>query len=330
LKGYRTDEILGQHFSRFYSQDDVPAGVPVAALETATTHGRWESEGWRVRKDGSRFWADVVITALFDSDRVHRGFAKVTRDLTSRKRNEDALRGVLERERETATQLRELDRLRNEVVGVIAHDLRAPLGVVESLVHLLRVEWAERDDADKLDHLDRIRARLTTMSDLVDDVFDMATIESGQLEVERVEFEILKRAVSDVVVDPTARLVELRVGSGGRAFADPTRTVQVVSNLLSNALKYSPHDAPITVCVEQDETGVRISVTDRGVGVPAEDQERVFEPFTRLDRDHATGGTGLGLHIAKGLTEAQGGTLTLHSAPGLGSTFTITLPAATW
>src|SRR5205085_9816053 len=134
-------------------------GVPQAGLQEAFEQGRWESEGWRVRKDGKRFWANVVITSLRSADGAHRGFAKVTRDLTDRKRNEDALRGVLEREREAAARLRELDQMRAGVFEVVAHDLRSPLTVIQNLAYLLQTSWDVMSEDAKREHLERIVAR---------------------------------------------------------------------------------------------------------------------------------------------------------------------------
>src|SRR5262249_32939181 len=159
----------------------------------------------------------------------HRGYAKVTRDLTDRKRNEDALLGVLEREREASGQLREVNRLRSEVVGLIAHDLRAPLGVITNLVHLTTTDWDDITDVDKLHNLERIAARASTMSDLVDNVFDMARIEAGQLEVEHVPFDVavvVNKAIDDVITSPSSRAVRRSIDSRTVAVGDARRTWQ--------------------------------------------------------------------------------------------------------
>jgi len=332
LKGYRADEILGRHFSRFYTQEDVRDGRPAAALQTALECGRFESEGWRVRKDGTRFWARVVITALRGADGEHRGFAKVTNDLTDRKRNEDALRGVLSRERETAAQLRDLDRMRGDVVGLIAHDLRAPLGVIQSLVHLLTTDWDTLDTDDKLAYLARIDARAVTMSGLVDDVSDMARIDAGQLEIERAPFDlgdVARRAVHDVVALPTTRTVTTDIEADARAVGDARRTWQVIANLLSNALKFSPASEPIEVAVRRQRHDIVTSVRDHGRGIPADLHHLLFQRFTRLDTSAGIPGSGIGLYIAKTLVESQGGSMWVESTPHVGSTFHFRLPAAT-
>ena len=330
LKGYQADEIVGHHFSRFYTDSDRRRGLPEEGLRAALTTGRWESEGWRLRKDGSRFWANAVITALRSDDGRHEGFAKVTRDLTDRKRNEDALRGVLERERTAADRLREVDRMRNELVAVIAHDLREPIGVVQSLLHLLGTDWDTMADEEKLRYLDRISLRVQTLGGLVDDVFDLARIDAGHLPVELTPFDVretIARVVDDVAASEPGRVVRLDLDEV-LAVGDGRRTLQVLGNLVSNALKFSPPEQAIGLTAKRIDDEVVVSVTDRGAGIPADQQPLLFQRFARLPQSEGTPGSGIGLFIAKSLVEAQGGRIWVESAPGIGSTFRFTLPVA--
>ncbi len=305
--------------------------MPTRGLQRARDEGRWESEGWRVRKDGTRFWASVVITSLTGSDGRHRGFAKVTRDLTDRKRSEDALRGVLEREREAAARLRDVDRMRGELVAMVAHDLRGPLGVIQSLLHLLRTEWGSWSDEEKLDALERVAGRTETLASLVDDVFDLVRIDAGQLVTDSVPID-LERVVHQVVADVRTtdpdRVVTVDVDpTATRALGDERRTWQVLSNLVSNAVKFSAPETALELAVWREEGDVVVAVTDHGRGIAEEDQSAAFERFTRLPDAKGTQGSGIGLFIARSLVEAQGGTISVESAPGLGSTFRFTLPA---
>jgi PAS domain S-box-containing protein len=332
LKGYRADEIIGRHFSGFYTEEDLRDDVPGGALRRAREDGQWQSEGWRVRKDGSRFWASVVITTLTGADGRHRGFAKVTRDLTERKRNEDALRGVLEREREAAARLRELDRMRGELVTIIAHDLRAPVGVIQSLVQLLLTEWDVWTDPEKIDALQRVAGRTETLSGLVDDVFDLARIEAGQLVTDAVPVDlerIVHQVVADVRTTDPDRDITLDVDPAAtRAVGDERRTWQILSNLVSNGVKFSSPDTPVEVAVWREDGQVVVAVTDHGLGIPEDQQPSVFERFRRLPGAKGTPGSGIGLFIARSLVEAQGGRISVESAPGLGSTFRFTVPVA--
>jgi PAS domain S-box-containing protein len=330
LKGYRADEIVGQHLSRFYTDEDRRNGVPDKGLARALAEGRHEAEGWRVRRDGSRFWANVVITALHGADGTHRGFAKVTRDLTDRKRADDALRGVLERERETAARLQELDRMKNELVSVIAHDLRGPVEVVEALLVLLRDDWATASDAERLELVERAASRVQVIGDFVDDVFDLARIEAGELRMEPEPFDLallIAQVVEDATVGGPDRAISVDIGPEATAVGDERRTWQVLSNLVSNATKFSPAGSPIAISVERAGDEVVVSVADQGPGIPEEQHALLFQRFVRLPQSKGTPGSGMGLFIARSLVDAQGGRLWVTSSPGSGSTFHVALPA---
>jgi PAS domain S-box-containing protein len=331
LKGYTVDEIIGRHLSTFYTEEDRSAGVPERALQVARDVGRWESEGWRVRKDGTRFWANVVITALRHDDGELWGYAKVTRDLTERKRNEDALRGVLAREREAAERLRQADQLRREVVAVVAHDLSAPIQVVQGLVHLMGDDVDASADPSRAELVARIQRRLDEMSRLVGDIFETSRIEAGLIDSELADIEVVplvERLVQDLRVSRPGRDIEVDVGTTGSVRVDERRIVAVLDNLLTNAVKFSPPGSTVDVVVGGDERTVRISVRDRGPGIPEDEQARVFDRFVRGASAAPGSGSGLGLYIARTFTEAMGGTLSLGSAVGEGSTFHVTLPRA--
>ena len=331
LKGYRAEELLGRHFSIFYTDEDQRSGLPGTALREAEANGRWENEGWRVRRDGTRFWANVVITALHGADGRLRGFAKVTRDLTERKRGEDALRGIAERERAAADELRSVDAMRRELVTIVAHDLRGPVSVTEHLLDLLLDQWDELDDRQRRHKVEQVRGRTEALGSLTDDVFDIALIDAGRLEVvtERMDVgAIVRRAASDVLPADDSGRIHLAVAERVHAMGDERRTWQVLTNLFSNALKYGAGDAPVEVSVDRSDRQVMIGVRDSGPGIADKDQERIFDRFTRLPHADGTPGSGLGLFIARSLVEAQGGTITVSSSEGAGATFWVALPAA--
>jgi PAS domain S-box-containing protein len=328
LKGYSADEIVGRHFSAFYTDEDRADGLPGRALAAARAQGRWHHEGWRIRKDGSRFWAEVVITAIVGPDGALRGFTKVTRDLTDRKRHEDALRDAVARERDAAARLRELDRMRGDLVAIVTHDLRGPVGVLRNLVDLARRDGLTEDESSRL--VDRMAGKVETLASLIDDVFEMTLLESDRLRVEvvPVRLDALLEQLAQDVSTGVGRSVQVRAHGPTRVLADPRRLVQVLDNLVSNAVEFSPPDTAIVITTSGIGRWARISVSDRGPGVPAEDRERVFEPFRRLGCTDGTPGTGLGLHIARLLVEGQGGRIWAEDGPEGGATFVVELPFA--
>jgi PAS domain S-box-containing protein len=330
LKGYRADEIVGRHFALFYADEDQRAGRPAHQLSTALAEGRAEDEGWRIRKDGTRFWANVVITALRSSDGKLVGFGKVTRDLTQRKRAEDALRGVLERERDATARMRELDEARRELVAIVAHDVRAPINVLGGLVELLRDDWPSMTDADRDDLLRRIGARARSVGALVDDVLDVVRLESGELDVDVRATDLVaatRRAIDDLGDEGTRVQLQVAEGAPTLVWADDQRVWQVLVNLLTNALRFSDADQPVSVIVRGRGHELLVTVEDHGPGVPEADQVNIFERFSRIpSADGRLPGSGLGLYICRRVVEALGGAIWVESAPGGGAAFSFTLP----
>jgi PAS domain S-box-containing protein len=318
IKGYLAHEIIGHHFSRFYPPEAIRAGWPKTELEFAVRDGRFEDEGWRVRKDGSRFWANVVITALRSPDGELRGFAKVTRDLTERRR--------MERLEADAQQM-------GEFVAMLAHELRNPLAPIRSAISVVRHSNGDRARVDwAIDVIDRQAGHLTR---LVDDLLDVGRITRGQVRLERRRVRL--GAIVDTAVEAVQPLVQQRGHTLTVHFdadplvrADPVRLAQVVTNLLTNACKYTPSGGRIDVRQGVDAGAAVLSVQDNGGGIAPDMLPRVFDIFTqdKSGLDRAEGGLGLGLTIVRRLVEMHGGSVAAHSAgPGCGSSFSVRLPA---
>ena len=333
IKGYKANEIIGKHFSIFYPPEDVAWDKPGEELKTAAEVGRLEDEGWRIRKDGSRFWANVVITALRDADGTLRGFGKVTRDLTERKQAEEQ-RLQLAREQAARSEAEAASQAKDSFLATVSHELRTPLTAIKGWARILRANrQSEEVFARAIDSIER-NANLQTR--LVEDLLDLSRIVSGKLRI--IEVAVDLRLVIEAAVDSARPAAEAK-GLGleldleddaGPIRGDPDRIQQVVWNLLSNAVKFTSAGR-ILVMLRRVGSYVEISVDDTGKGISAEFLPHVFDRFSQADTslNRAHSGLGLGLAIVRTIVDLHGGTVSVHSdGEGRGSTFTVRLPAA--
>ncbi|HYD56943.1 MAG TPA: PAS domain S-box protein [Burkholderiales bacterium] len=340
IKGYRAEEIVGQHFSRFYPPDAVESGWPEHELRVATAEGRCVDEGWRVRRDGSRFWAHVTITALRDEAGRLRGFAKLTRDLTERKRTE-ALEtsgaereAMLEAERNARMLAQRSARVKDEFLATLSHELRTPLNAILGWAQLLRARGTP-EPPELQRGMEVIERNARAQVRLIDDLLDLSRILSGRfrLDVQQVSLLDIVRGALDSI-EPAARSKGIRLENvldpkSVVVSGDPARLQQVFWNLLSNAVKFTPKGGRIQVLLQRVNSHIEFSVSDTGIGIPASFLPHVFERFTQKDgtTHREYGGLGLGLAISKQLVDLHGGTIHAKSmGEGEGATFVVTLP----
>jgi PAS domain S-box-containing protein len=332
IKGYTADEIIGQHFSRFYTPEEQEAGRPATLLGWAAEYGRYEDEGWRVRKDGTRFWADVILTALRDESGAPYAFAKITRDLTERRAAEERERALLV-EREARSAAEEALRTRDRFLSIASHELKTPAASLSLTVeNLQRASASGRLDADRLS---ASLARLATATDrlgmLVDELLDVSRLSADRMEFRNEPTDLVALA-RDVVDRFSAADEQTRIRLVGDdeawVLGDASRLDQVVTNLIDNAVKYSDADAPVELEVSEAGGGVTLAVRDRGFGLDEEASARLFEAFGRgLNAEHIPG-LGLGLFISHQIVERHGGRIDARARPdGHGSEFTLWLPA---
>ena len=337
LKGYRADEIIGKHFSIFYSAADLETGKPQRGLQTALREGRFEDEGYRLRKDGTTFWANVVITALYDDDGKHIGFAKVTRDLTERNLAADSLEQRVE-ERTAALakaneELRQASRIKDEFLAMLSHELRTPLTSIYGWINL--IESGNLDQAKIAKALDVINRNIKAQTQLIDDLLNVSRIITGNLKInpEWIEPDAFIHAAVDAI-RPAALAKRISVvmetsSVGGPVYGDPQRLQQVLWNLLMNAIKFTDKHGEIKIESGRVGSKLQISVVDTGQGISRDFLPAIFDRFSQADssttRKH--GGLGLGLAIVKHIVELHGGTVMAHSE-GLsrGATFMFQLP----
>jgi PAS domain S-box-containing protein len=320
IKGYTADEIVGEHFSRFYTEEDRADGEPARALETALREGRYEREAERVRKDGTRFWASVVLDPIRDETGELIGFAKVTRDITEQRRAQDEL----EEARTALFQAQKLQAL-GELTGGIAHDFNNLMTVIRGSAELLQNENIDPEKKRRC-----VRAILETS--------DRATTLTGRLlafgrrqalRPEPIDVGVRLDALGEVLsrtLGSTIR-VELEVAPDVWPIeVDAAELETALLNAAVNARDAMPEGGTITLSAENvpDENAVCISVTDTGEGIPAELMPRVFEPF--FTTKPVGKGTGLGLSQIHGFAAQTGGRADIRSNPGEGTTLSLMLP----
>ncbi len=320
IKGYSAQEAIGRHFSMFYTPEDIAAGLDEAELKTALSEGRAEVEGWRLRRDGSVFWANVVISPVYDAARQLRGFAKVTRDMTERRR---------------LHELENSSKRMSEFLAMLAHELRNPLAPIRNAVTILQLEPSPspmvRSSRDMIDR------QLSHMTRLVDDLLDVGRLTTGKIRFksEPVSYnQVVARSIEAVRPLIDARHHQLTVDipeQGVYVQGDATRLAQVLQNLLTNAAKYTPEGGLIEVKVWQEGSQLNTSVRDNGAGLSAQSMSQIFELFSQGDDQTAAreSGLGIGLTLARSLVEMHGGVLNAASdGLGQGSTFSFFLPNA--
>lgn len=324
IKGYAAAEIIGQHFSIFYPDEDVRAGKCEMELESAARDGRFEDEDWRLRKDGGRFWANVVITAIRDEARRLVGFAKITRDLTDRKRNED--------ERAARLAAEQANRAKDKFLAILGHELRNPLAPIVTALQLTKLH----PNVYPTRELQVIERQVQQVAHLVDDLLDVSRIAQGKLELRKQIIDVrdsIARAIeiADPLIEQKGHHFELKVPPQALLVeGDAPRLTQAFANLICNAAKYTDVAGHIFVRVSQSDDRIVIEVRDDGIGIDGELLPNIFEPFVQGDKrsDEAGGGLGLGLPLVRSLVEAHGGQVEARSqGPRLGSAFTVRLPA---
>jgi PAS domain S-box-containing protein len=332
IKGYTAGDIVGRHFSTFYPPEDIAARKPERELREAVEQGRVEDEGWRVRKDGSMFWANVVITALRGEGGELRGFGKVTRDLTERRKAEETERELV-REQAARSAAEEANRVKDEFLATVSHELRTPLNAIVGWASLLRRRSGDPEIAKAVEVIDR-NAR--AQAKIVDDILDVSRIVTGKFRLEPRPLDLAAVAAEALeVVRPSAvaKQIALEFDPGPEGcplVGDPERLQQIAWNLLSNAVKFTDPGGSVRASVRREGASAVLTVADTGRGIEPSFLPHVFERFRQADSSTTRrfGGLGLGLALVRHIAELHGGTVAVESeGEGKGATFSITLPA---
>jgi PAS domain S-box-containing protein len=328
IKGYAAHEIIGRHFSVFYEPEVVATGKCEHELEVAARDGRFEDEDFRVRKDGTRFWANVIITALRNEDGTLVGFAKVTRDLTLRKEAEEKLRALTVEAAALAEKAR-LQEFQERFLAILGHDLRNPLASMDMGAGLLR---QRATDPTTIRILDRMHTSSRRMSRMIEQILDLTRSRlAGGLEIEPVAMDLcdtLTAIVEELKTANGSRTIELRCPTL-RGIWDRDRLEQVFSNLVGNAILHGDPKMPVTIEARSERDAVVAEVHNWGEPIPEAIQGTLFNPFRRGERESRTSkttGLGLGLYISHEVVTAHGGEMDFRSNASEGTTFRVTLP----
>lgn len=354
MKGWRKEEAEGAHLRLLYPEGGATDGTAEEHLRRAAETGEYVGEGNRLRRDGSTFWASVTLTALRDENGALVGFSKVARDLTAERAAQAAVRANEAQERDRAIA-EEAYKAKSQFFASMTHEFRTPLNAILGYTGLLQDELAGGTLSDKQrDYLDRLRLGGEHLAILVDQILDLSRLEAHGVAVERVRIRV-GDAVADALtlVDPPARKREIRLSNEVSATAaklaccgDELRVRQILVNLLANAVKFTETrdgDAgTVTITAGAADRPPRnaqlegvgpwayVRIEDNGRGIPAEHLAAIFDPYVQVDaaRGDARRGAGLGLAISRELARLMGGDVTVESAEGEGSTFTLWLSAA--
>jgi PAS domain S-box-containing protein len=328
IKGYSEKEVLGKNFSIFYLPEDKEKNLPQSLITQARQEGKTSHEGWRVRKDGSTFWGNVVITALHDDENNVIGFTKVTRDLTERKMAEDQ---QLRDAKSIEAQNRQLE----EFAYVTSHDLQEPIRKIQTFAQLLKANIDNKEEV--LKYLDKINTSAGKMVLLIKDVLNFSRLSQSREQFLQLDFNaVLKEVLLDFELLISEKNVTVEVSELPVLNAIPIQINQLFTNIISNAIKFNMGVPVIKITSEvvyndskeffpeQSPKFYKIAFEDNGIGFDQKYAEQAFQPFKRLTAEY--NGTGIGLALCKRIIENHGGKIEVYSKPGRGTTFVLYFP----
>lgn len=334
LYGWSAQEMIGRHVLELATPETSAKAAEV--LTDVRAGESWTGELWMRRRDGAAFPALVTATPIYDAGGALVGIVSVSTDITERKRAEEELAQLLHREQAARAEADQAVRLREEFLSIASHELKTPLTTVKGYVQLLSREISR----PQLDHdllvelLNDLQAQVDRFETLVNDLLDASRIQQGRLELrpEPLDLTALAQQVLERFEHAAERTERhtLVLEAPGPIWGtwDPAQLDQVLTNLVSNALKYSPEGGEVRLRLRHRGDSVEVMVSDQGVGIPPEEQALLFQPFVRGAAGRNIGGTGLGLYITAQIVARHGGSIHIQSEVGVGSTFTVCLPLA--
>lgn len=333
-KGYTHKDIIGKHFSIFYSDQDNADKKPERELEIAKKVGRVEDEDWRYRKDGSKFWANVVITALFDEQNNLQGFAKVTRNLTERKVNEDSLRSANFLLQEQQKELQRLNESKDEFISLASHQLRTPATAIKQLLGLMLEGFEGELPQNIRSLLEKTYESNERQISIVNSLLKVAQVDSGKVVLRKKSLD-LNEIVRSLIKQYTGiiKLKEQVISVNLQAeplfgYIDEQYYRMALENILDNASKYTENGGSITISSKMVGEYAVISIADSGVGISPENISSLFGKFNRIPNDltYKVAGSGLGLYWAEKIIDLHQGAIEVDSELKKGTTFSVSVP----
>ncbi|MEO6489183.1 MAG: PAS domain S-box protein, partial [Ferruginibacter sp.] len=343
IKGYSAEEIIGNNFKIFYTAEDLEIKLPDSLLEHAKEHGKSENQGWRVRKDGSRFWGNVVLTALHDDQRMVIGFSKVTRDLTDKKKAEENQLEYLKSIEQKNLELEHNNAELESFNYIASHDLQEPLRKIQAFSQLILEKEIGNLSLSGNDYFNRINDAASRMQNLIEALINYSQTNSSGVEMEETDLNVIisevKHDLSNIIEEKKAVIESEELF---KIVGNHVQLQQLFTNLISNAIKYCKPDKPPHLKITSkmmlgkliDHTDIinekkylKISIEDNGIGFEQKYGTKIFELFQRLHSRTHYKGTGIGLAICKKIMRNHEGFIDAEGQPGIGSTFNLYFPA---
>jgi PAS domain S-box-containing protein len=343
IKGYKAEEIVGKSFSTFYTKEDRQNKIPEKLLDRARKRGKATDENYRVRKDGSKFWGSIVITALHDNNNNIIGFVKVTRDLTERKKAEEDIKYKAAELEEKNTELEKMNKELQSFAYISSHDMQEPLRKIQIFATRIIEKELDKLSENAKEQFQKMQNAAKRMQTLIEDLLAYSRTKASERQLEKTDLnKIIEEVKDDLKEELNEKHATIETAELCDAEVIPFQFRQMMHNLIGNSLKFSIPDQPPHIKIEsQIVKGIKlnneklspeskychISITDNGIGFEPEFKEKIFEVFQRLHRNDQYKGTGIGLAIVKKIVENHNGEITAESEVGKGARFDIFIPA---